>query len=131
MRTRWIAIAALLLAAPARAQVELVTDGGFDDAAHAAWDFEIFDGSTIAWTSQDADGGVPGSLLFQKKVGESPNSLRASQCIDVVPEAEYAISALSTGPRHRMRPTANPSCGSPGNSGRTAPARPVFPTPRA
>lgn len=94
MRMRWIGIAVLLFATPAPAQgdVELVTDGGFDDAAHANWDFEIYDTSTIAWTSQDADGGVPGSLLFQKKVGLSPNSLRASQCIDVVPGAEYALS---------------------------------------
>jgi hypothetical protein len=72
--------------------VELITDGGFDDAAHAAWEFQIYDTSTIAWSSQDADGGVPGSLLFQKKVGETPNSLRASQCIDVVPGGEYALS---------------------------------------
>ena len=92
MRTRWIAIAALLLAAPARAQTELVTDGGFDDATHANWGFEIYGTSTLVWTSDDADGGVPGSLLFQKKVGEYPNSLRASQCIDVVPGGEYALS---------------------------------------
>lgn len=94
MRMRWIGMAVLLLATPARAQgdVELVTDGGFDDEAHAAWEFQIYDTSTIAWTSQDADAGVPGSLLFQKKVGESPNSLRAAQCIDVVPGGEYALS---------------------------------------
>jgi hypothetical protein len=87
-------MAVLLLATAAQAQgdVELITDGGFDDAAHAAWEFQIYDSSTIAWISDDADGGVPGSLLFQKKVAESPNSLRASQCIDVVPEAEYALS---------------------------------------
>jgi hypothetical protein len=94
MRTRWIGMAVLLLATSAQAQgdVEWITDGGFDDAAHAAWEFQIYDTSTIAWSSQDADGGVPGSLLFQKKVVEEPNSLRVEQCIDVVPGAEYALS---------------------------------------
>lgn len=100
MRTRWIGMAVLLFATPAQAQgdVELVIDGGFDDAAHAAWEFQIYDTSTIAWTSQDADGGVPGSLLFQKKVGEDPNSLRASQCIDVVPGGEYSLSGTAFWP---------------------------------
>jgi len=94
MRMRWIGMAVLLIATPAQAQVdvELVTDGGFDDATHVAWEFQIYDTSTIAWTSQDADAGVPGSLLFQKKVGEEPNSLRVTQCIDVVPGGEYALS---------------------------------------
>ena len=92
MRKSWIAVAALALATPAQAQGELVVDGGFDDPTAAAWEFQIFDTSTIAWTSQDADAGVPGSLLFQKKVGENPNSLRAAQCIEVVPGGEYSVS---------------------------------------
>jgi len=93
MRKSWIAVAALALATPAQAQGELVVDGGFDDPTAAAWEFQIFDTSTIAWTSQDAAGNPSsGSLLFQKKVGENPNSLRAAQCIEVVPGGEYSVS---------------------------------------
>jgi hypothetical protein len=93
MWKRWIGIAALVLATPAQAQLELVTDGGFDDPTTAAWNLEVFDTSTIAWALPDAAGNLSsGSLLLQKKVGENPNSLRASQCIEVAPGVEYALS---------------------------------------
>lgn len=93
MWKRWIGIAALVLATPAQAQVELVTDGGFDDPTTAAWSLQAYDTSTIAWASPDAAGNLSsGSLLLQKKVGETPNSLRASQCIEVDPGVDYALS---------------------------------------
>lgn len=98
MWKRWIGIAALVLATPAQAQVELVTDGGFDDPTTAAWNLQVFDTSTIEWTSQDAGGGIPGSLLFYKKVGEEPNSLRVAQCIEVDPGVEYALSGKAFWP---------------------------------
>ena len=73
--------------------MELVTDGGFDDPTAAAWEFQIYDTSTIAWASTDAAANLSsGSLLFQKKVGENPNTLRAAQCIEVVPGGEYSPS---------------------------------------
>ncbi|MCL4684754.1 hypothetical protein KJ059_08385 [Myxococcota bacterium] len=72
---------------------EYVVDGGFDDPAHPAWSFEKFDSSsTIAWNSADANGSPSsGSLSLDKAVGENPNSLRAAQCIDMIPGGEYAL----------------------------------------
>ena len=88
-----------MLAIPAQAQVELVTDGGFDDPTTAAWILQAYDTSTIAWDSQDAaENSSSGSLLLQKKVGENPNSLRASQCIEVVPGGEYSLSGTAFWP---------------------------------
>ncbi len=72
---------------------EYVVDGGFDDPAHPAWNFEKFDvSSTIAWSSADANGSLSsGSLSLDKAVGENPNSLRAVQCIELIPGGEYAL----------------------------------------
>jgi len=100
---------ALVLAAPVRA-AELVGDGAFDDPAHAAWTFEQADlTSEIAWSSEDAAGSMDsGSLLLRKAVGENPNSIRAQQCIDVVPGATYDASAAWFWPA-----VTDPSEGSP------------------
>ncbi len=72
---------------------ERVVDGGFDAPAHPAWSFEKFDvSSTIAWSSDDANGSISsGSLSLDKAVGENPNSLRANQCIELAPGGEYAL----------------------------------------
>jgi hypothetical protein len=92
MRSECLLAVLLVMAAPANA-AELVIDGGFDDPAHPAWDFEQFDlSSTIAWSATDAAGAsASGSLSLRKTLGEFPNSLRAAQCIDFVPGAEYEI----------------------------------------
>ena len=93
MRKRWIAVAALAFAVPARAQVaDLVIDGSFNDPFTAAWVFEGLAASTITWTSQDAAGGNSGSMLFQKNANSSPNSSRVAQCIAVDPGVDYALS---------------------------------------
>ena len=92
---RWIVLVAAgcVIALPGRA-VELVLDGGFDDPAHAAWTFEKYDtSSTIERSTADAAGSPSsGSLRLRKAVGENPNSLRGSQCLEVVPGAEYTVS---------------------------------------
>lgn len=89
------AIAGWLVAAPlpARADGELVADGGFDDPTLSAWSLAIFDTSSITWEDVDADGAMgSGSVLFQKKLGEQPNSLRVEQCVPVVPGGDYTLS---------------------------------------
>ena len=61
-----------------------VVDGGFDDPLLATWSLEIFDSSTIAWTADDASGDpASGSLRLRKKLGENPNSVRATQCLEL------------------------------------------------
>jgi len=91
---RSLLIASFALLAVSASAAELVVDGGFDDPAHAAWIFEKYDlTSVIERSSVDADGAPEsGSLYLDKAVGETPNSLRASQCIRVVPGAEYQVS---------------------------------------
>lgn len=91
-----IAAVSMLCGAPARG-VEIVADGGFDDPAHAAWDFENFETvpvSTIAIDAADASGDAgSGSLRLRKSVGANPNSLRGAQCIEVALGQAYTASA--------------------------------------
>ena len=98
MRRAMVLIAAplALWGAAARA-ADVVGDGGFDDPAHVAWDFENFETvavSTIEIADADAAGDPgSGSLRLRKAVAASPNSLRAAQCIEVVPGEAYTASA--------------------------------------
>jgi hypothetical protein len=82
-----------MLAMPAGA-AEIVLDGGFDDPTHAAWFFEKYDTDSIIDRSTTDSAGDPGSgsLSLAKVLAQPPNSLRASQCVAVVPGAEYALS---------------------------------------
>ncbi len=94
---RWIALGlgawlACAVGATARA-AELVTDGGFDDPTLAEWNLQIFDTSTIG-VDADATGDAGSwSLLLRKKLGENPNSLRVTQCIETVPGTQLDLSA--------------------------------------
>lgn len=94
---RWIALGlgawlACAMGTAARA-AELVIDGGFDDPTLAEWNLEIFDTSTIG-VDADATGDAGSwSLLLRKKLGENPNSLRVTQCIETVPGTQLDVSA--------------------------------------
>lgn len=93
MRSLLIVSFAALIATSAVA-AELVVDGGFDDPSAAAWDFQKYDLTSVIERSPVDASGAPdsGSLYLDKAVGETPNSLRASQCLPVVPGADYQVS---------------------------------------
>lgn len=121
-------------AAPARA-AELVTDGGFDDPALTAWELQIYDTSTIDWVADDATGDPgSGSLRLRKKVGENPNSLRAVQCFDIVPDSQIDLSARVRVPTQTAEGTpyldfewwSDPGCGGTYLNGYSS-SNPAFP----
>jgi hypothetical protein len=76
------------------ALAELVVDGDFDDRSLAAWSLEIFDSSTIEWIADDASGPpASGALRLRKKLGENPNSVRATQCLELPLPGTLQLSA--------------------------------------
>ena len=74
----------MLAMTPVAYAQELIENGTFD-AGLVAWDIQIFDTSTVAWSALDAaDSAESGSVRFAEDGTVGPNSVRMQQCLLVV-----------------------------------------------
>ncbi|MDJ0868535.1 MAG: hypothetical protein QNK03_20675 [Myxococcota bacterium] len=94
MRIAVFAAAILVLSGGAvRAQVELVTNGTFDESLDG-WSFFVGAASSVDWDAADADGdGSSGSIRIEIDPAAPGNTLSPNQCFAVLGGASYDLSA--------------------------------------